>query len=727
MNTSSSSIVQSDTVIVDTDSTQIKDALPAGTRLQNYILQRAIGQGGFGITYLATEKLTGRRVVIKENYPKDYKKNYVERSSEDGLTVVPNPNYKEFYDWSKKSFVKEAVTLIDLPYNPHIVRVLSVLEENNTAYIVMPLIEGRDMATCYQGGATMPESELCIFLTCMLGALAHLHAHNIIHRDIKPANILITPEGKPVLIDFGAARPDNTGKTATQVGTGGYAPPEQISEKLYDKQPKPHTDLYALGATCYRLITGYEPDYSYEQLEQDSSAMGSYSPELLRSIDKAREQKPEHRWQSAQEWLAEITTNNKKDTPGVVPTEPAHRSRSNVALTLLILVLALVIPGGYVLYRHAQEIGAQRLLVQQEAEQKAQEEAEQKAREAPERKRQAEADFSMGCNYYFGQNGYSVDYDKAMEYFRKAAEQGYADAQWGLGWCYETGRGVTQDYNEAVRWYRKAADQGNAGAQNNLGVCYANGRGVTQDYNEAVRWYRKAAEQGYANAQYNLGLCYANGQGVTQDYKEAVRWYRKAAEQGYAYAQNNLGGCYETGRGVTQDYNEAVRWYRKAAEQGDADAQSNLGGCYYNGRGVTQDYNEAVRWYRKAAEQGNAVAQCGLGLCYANGRGVTQDYNEAVRWYRKAAEQGQADAQNKLGVCYESGRGVTQDYNEAVRWYRKAAEQGDAYAQNNLGWCYETGRGVTQDYNEAVSWYRKAAEQGNAIAQHNLRRLGETW
>ncbi len=392
MNTSSSSIVQSDTVIVDTDSTQIKDALPAGTRLQNYILQRAIGQGGFGITYLATEKLTGRRVVIKENYPKDYKKNYVERSSEDGLTVVPNPNYKEFYDWSKKSFVKEAVTLIDLPYNPHIVRVLSVLEENNTAYIVMPLIEGRDMATCYQGGATMPESELRIFLTCMLGALAHLHAHNIIHRDIKPANILITPKGKPVLIDFGAARPDNTGKTATQVGTGGYAPPEQISEKLYDKHPKPHTDLYALGATCYRLITGYEPDYSYEQLEQDSSAMGSYSPELLRSIDKAREQKPEHRWQSAQEWLAEITTNNKKDTPGVVPTEPPRRSRSNVALILLILVLALGIPGGYVLYQHAQEIGAQRLLVQQEAEQKAQEEAERKAREEAERKVREEAE-----------------------------------------------------------------------------------------------------------------------------------------------------------------------------------------------------------------------------------------------------------------------------------------------------------------------------------------------
>ena len=93
---------------------------------------------------------------------------------------------------------------------------------------------------------------------------------------------------------------------------------------------------------------------------------------------------------------------------------------------------------------------------------------------------------------------------------------------------YANGEGVPEDAAEAVRWYRLAAEQGDATAQFNLGVMYANG--------EAVRWYRLAAEQGYAAAQFNLGVMYANGEGVPEDDAEAVRWYRLAAEQGYATA-----------------------------------------------------------------------------------------------------------------------------------------------------------------------------------------------
>ena len=169
-----------------------------------------------------------------------------------------------------------------------------------------------------------------------------------------------------------------------------------------------------------------------------------------------------------------------------------------------------------------------------------------------------------------------------------------------------------KNYTEAVKWYRKAAEQGFADAQNSLGFCYENGEGVTKDILEAVKWYRKAAEQGFAKAQCNLGYCYEKGKGVTQDYYEAVKWYRKAAEQGLARAQHNLGYCYDIGNGVTQDYYEAVKWYRKAAEQGHATAQNNLGGCYENGDGVTKDINEAVKWYRKAAAQGNSYAKDNL-------------------------------------------------------------------------------------------------------------------
>ena len=198
--------------------------------------------------------------------------------------------------------------------------------------------------------------------------------------------------------------------------------------------------------------------------------------------------------------------------------------------------------------------------------------------------------------------------DAGLQFWLKKAEQGDADAQFNLGYLYESGRGVSQDYNEAAKWYRKAAEQGHEKAQYNLGVLYGEGRGVSQNSNKRAKWFRKAAEQGHADAQFNLGHLYDYAQGVSHNDNKAAQWYRKAAEQGHAYAQCSLGALYEFGRGVSQDYNEAAKWYRKAAEQGDADAQCNLGILYDLGQGVSKDYNEAAKWYRKAAEQGDADA-----------------------------------------------------------------------------------------------------------------------
>jgi TPR repeat protein len=216
-----------------------------------------------------------------------------------------------------------------------------------------------------------------------------------------------------------------------------------------------------------------------------------------------------------------------------------------------------------------------------------------------------------------------------------------------LAQCYYDGVGVKQDYAKAVNWCRKAAEQGDSDAQYSLGYCYENGEGVKPDAGEAAGWYRKAAEQNNSDGQYALGECYYNGVGVKQDYAEAVNWYRKAAEQKHAYAQYNLGYCYENGEGVTRNVAEAVSWYRKAAEQDTPDGQYALGECYYKGLGVKQDYVEAVNWYRKAAEQGMADAQYRLGEVYEKGSGVEKSHEEAMNWYRKAAEQGHVEAEQK--------------------------------------------------------------------------------
>ena len=337
------------------------------------------------------------------------------------------------------------------------------------------------------------------------------------------------------------------------------------------------------------------------------------------------------------------------------------------------------------------------------------EEARLKA-EAERQSTAAEA-ATQGDNYYYGRGGVPQDYAQALSWYRKAAEQGNAGGQTGLGRMYVYGQGIPQDYAQALSWYRKAAEQGYATGQANLGLMYVNGWGVPPDYAQALSWFRKAAEQGNAGGQVGLGAMYTSGQSVPQDYAQALSWYRKAAEQGNASGQTGLGRMYVSGWGVPQDYAQALSWYRKAAEQGYATAQASLGVMYERGWGVPRDYAQALSWYRKAAEQGYPTAQANLGLMYVNGWGVPQDYAQALSWFRKAAEQGNASGETSLGVMYERGWGIPQDYAQALSWYRKAAEQGWARALHNLGSIYENGRGVAQNYVEAYKWYSLAVSR----------------
>jgi TPR repeat protein/pSer/pThr/pTyr-binding forkhead associated (FHA) protein len=222
------------------------------------------------------------------------------------------------------------------------------------------------------------------------------------------------------------------------------------------------------------------------------------------------------------------------------------------------------------------------------------------------------------------------------------------EAENRLGVRYEKGDGVDKDEKEAVKWYRKAADQGFALAQYNLAGCYFGGTGVDKDESESVKWLKKAADQGFALAQYNLAGYYFGGTGVDKDESESVKWLKKAADQGLAEAENRLGQCYTNGEGVDKDEKEAVKWYQKAAEQGFAAAQYNLASCYFGGTGVDKDGSESVKWFKKAADQGLAEAQESLGVCYENGIGVDKDNQEAIKWFQKAADQGDVEAAQEL-------------------------------------------------------------------------------
>ena len=141
-------------------------------------------------------------------------------------------------------------------------------------------------------------------------------------------------------------------------------------------------------------------------------------------------------------------------------------------------------------------------------------------------------------------------------------------AQFNLGVSYFNGQGVPQDYSKAVEWHRRAADQGHVGAQAALGELYGQGKGVVQDYSKAAVWLRRAADQGHKYAQFRLGYLYVEGAGVPQDFSKAIDWYRRAADQGHPSAQFNLGVLYITGKSVARDYVAAYTFISLAVANG---------------------------------------------------------------------------------------------------------------------------------------------------------------
>lgn len=317
----------------------------------------------------------------------------------------------------------------------------------------------------------------------------------------------------------------------------------------------------------------------------------------------------------------------------------------------------------------------------------------------------------------------NIDIHSGVILMRQLAEDGYGQAQNRMGeFCRDGSYGVEKDSNEAAEWFRKAAQQGHASAQYELGRMYAEGQGVPKDLVQAEKWFRKGAEQGNASAQYELGLLYYKGEGgLEKNEQEALKWYCKAVDQNHAGAKNNLGYLYQHTQSDLQDLKKAVELYTQAAQQGNASGQFNLGYVYYTGTGFdAPDAEKAEEWFKKSAEQGHARAQSSLGyLCLQSGR-----HQEAMEWYTQAAEQGEASAQYRLFSMYYNGTGIAApDFSKAAQWCRKAAEQGVVAAQRQMGILYEAGKGVEKDLDAAEAWYTQAAEQGDSTASTSLKKI----
>ena len=240
-----------------------KGALAAGTRLQGgrYVVERVLGQGGFGITYLCQHTGLGKQVAIKEFFFAQF----CERQGDTSHVTVPTAGNRELVEKFRRKFVKEARLIAGkLSQAPSVVNVSDVFDENGTSYYVMDYIEGRSLAEVLKKRGRLGEAEAVSIIEQVGKALAYVHSCGINHLDIKPANIMMSrATGRAVLIDFGVAKQYDatTGEatTTTPVGrTPGYAPLEQYSLSGVSSFT-PQSDIYALGATLYKLVTGDTP------------------------------------------------------------------------------------------------------------------------------------------------------------------------------------------------------------------------------------------------------------------------------------------------------------------------------------------------------------------------------------------------------------------------------------------------------------------------------------
>lgn len=327
---------------------QHRHALPRGFWLNEYQIERVLGKpGGFGITYLATDSHLQQQVAIKEYLPGDF-------AIREGISTVHmrSTSDEASFRWGLECFMEEARVLARF-HHPNIVRVLRYFESNGTAYMVMEYQEGESLTEYVKRKGVLNEAEMLAVLLPLLDGLTHIHEAGLLHRDIKPNNIYIRDDGSPVLLDFGSARYaiSQKSRSVTSIVSPGYAPLEQYDNEREEQGP--WTDIYAMGAVSYFMLSGEPPAAATRRVMKDplvpavKLGQGQCGRNLLIAIDWALELSEKDRPQSVEAWRASFaptvtqhTHSPDKATRMVTQLNPNQRWLLPIAGLLGIALLA---------------------------------------------------------------------------------------------------------------------------------------------------------------------------------------------------------------------------------------------------------------------------------------------------------------------------------------------------------------------------------------------------
>ena len=353
--------------------------LPLGTLLQGgkYKIERYIGSGGFGCTYEARHVMLNNTVAIKEFFVKDY----CNRDATTNRIYVATQSKEEIIERLRKKFVEEARAIFGMNH-PNIVRVTDIFEENGTVYYVMDYINGSSLASVIEKRGVLGEAEAMGYIKQIASALGFVHSHNRLHLDVKPQNIMIDQSGKAVLIDFGVSKQYdevNGENTSTLLGyTPGYAPIEQSGNGVSEFYPS--TDIYALGATLYKALTGETPLPAHQRASskrlKELQFPEGISPTTREAVECSMQLYVDNRPQSVEEFLELLKGSKDLNEETVMPgrlqnakavkvdneetravekepeqvavtnNEPSEPKKSHTALVAVVVLLGILVGGG---------------------------------------------------------------------------------------------------------------------------------------------------------------------------------------------------------------------------------------------------------------------------------------------------------------------------------------------------------------------------------------------
>ena len=328
--------------------------LPPRTILEGkYLVGRVLGQGGFGITYLAWDVNLNVKLAIKEYFPQDL----ASRAAGYSQVSAYAGSMSSQYDYGLDKFLQEARTLAQFEGHPNIVSVRDFFKANGTAYFVMSYVEGITLQKYLsERGGKLPANQTFGIIMPVLDALQAVHGADVLHRDISPDNIYINQRGQIILIDFGAARQaiGEKGRSLSIILKPGYAPEEQYRSKGIQG---PWTDIYAVAATIYHLLTGQQPPEALERLSEDNLVPPSQMNVEIgereeMALLKALAVRSEDRYQSVQDFqtdllkelqAAALVAPEKTPLPEATPEDFLVRAKSKPPLKRIIVIAAAVI------------------------------------------------------------------------------------------------------------------------------------------------------------------------------------------------------------------------------------------------------------------------------------------------------------------------------------------------------------------------------------------------